>query len=453
MSSLPESPSSPRRPATAPVTEPRLPGGQCRYILLNPEIRGQRCGCVCFTLNRTLPFVICECGHLPCYHLKEAVQPADAAALGHLSRRIQILEKQLDRESRGGLGCAVGDLVRRQVHLEEQVEMRGEDVAQESRKIYQQISRVWESIKQADSRQESLERRLAEVDRRLARYEGHIQRFEDRLLEYDDAARELEERSVDSLDGHERQTRAQSNPSTTPTSGRRHESGTEIAPGSPQRPPEHWTVHISLLPSASQAFPFEKDTTAYMRCLSRGLHQMVVVQGRDSESFTTAVTATFADVLQGRPWVPLQARLCGAASLQGLPMLRQLEDSLLGNGYDVDFLRRHCALGGPGGRLDSLYIAMARDTLSWHFLRRSRPYLDGLENSWAYDELLDHGEHPQVEEVREGHHPPVSEILPALPSLKRTAPKTSEAEGSKTKVARKSCIPAPLEVRRHVETV
>lgn len=407
---------------------------------------------MCFTLNHTLPSVICECGHLSCYHLKEAAQPADAAALGHLARRIQLLEEQLDRESQGGLGCAVGDLVKRQVRLEEQVETRGDEVAQESRKIYQQISRVWDSIEQTGSRQGTLERRLAEVDRRLARYEEHIQRFEDRLLEYDDASMELEER-VDSLEGQKRQTRAQPSPSTTPAPERSHESGIDSSAGPSQTPAEHWTVHISLLPSALQAFPFEKDTTAYMRCLSRGLLQMVAVRGTDSNSFTAAVTAAFADVLQGRPWVPLQARLCDAAALQGLPMLRQLEDCLLGNGYDVDFLRRHCAVCGPGGRLDSLYIAMARDTLSWRFLRWSRPYMEGLEDSWAYDELLDHGDHPEVKEAREGHHLPAGDILPALPSLKRTAPKTSEVEGSKAKVARKTCIPAPLEVRRRVETV
>lgn len=406
---------------------------------------------MCFTLNRALPSVICECGHLSCYHLKEAAQPADAAALEKLSRRIQILEEQLDRESQGGLGWAVGGLVKRQVRLEEQVEMKGEEVAQESRKIYQQISCVWESIEQAGSRQGSLESRLAEVERRLARYEDHIQVFKDRLLECDDAAMELEER-VDSLEGHERQTRAQPRPSTPPATERSREPDPEAATSPSQRPAERWTVHVSLLPSASQAFPFERDTTPYMRCLSRGLHQVVAVQGTDSESFITAVTAAFADVLQGRPWVPLQARLCDAASLQGLPMLRQLDDSLLGRGYDVDFLRQHCAVGGPGGQLDSLYIVMARDALSWHFLRRSRPYMDGLEDSWAYDELLDHDDHPVVEEAREVHHPPAGDILPVLPPLKRTAPKTSEVEGSKAKVARKTCIPAPLEVRRRVET-
>lgn len=452
MFSSPKSPSSPRLSAAAPVDEPRLPGGQCRYILLNPEIRGQRCGCVCFTLNRTLPPVICECGHSPCYHLKEAAQPVDAAALGHLSRRVQILEEQLDRESQGGLGCAVGDLVRRQVRLEEQVETRGEEAAQESRDLYQQISRVWQSIEQTSSRQGSLERRLAEADRRVARYEEQIRRFEDRLLEWDDTAMELEER-VDSLEGCERQARAQPSLPSTPAPERSQEPGTEVAAPPSPRPVERWTVHVSLLPNASQAFPFEKDTTAYMRCLSRGLHQMVAVQGTDSESFTAAVTAAFADVLKGRAWVPLQAQLCDAASLQGLPMLRQLDASLLGNGYDVDFLRRHCAVCGPGGRLDSLYIAMARDTFSWHSLRRLRPYMDGLEGSWAYDGLLDHGDHPAVEEAREGLHPPAGEILPVLPSLKRVAPETSEAEGSKAKAARKTLIPAPLEVRRRIETV
>ena len=79
--------------------------------------------------------------------------------------------------------------------------------------------------------------------------------------------------------------------------------------------------------------------------------------------------------------------------------------------------------------------------------------MDGLEDSWAYNELLDHGDHPEVTEAREGPHPPAGGILPALPSLKRTAPKAGEADGSKAKVARKTCIAAPVEVRRRVETV
>merc|ERR1712169_99608 len=40
---------------------------------------------------------------------------------------------------------------------------------------------------------------------------------------------------------------------------------------------QSWTVHVSLLPTSAQPFPFEKDTAAYKRCLSRGLHQVLVI--------------------------------------------------------------------------------------------------------------------------------------------------------------------------------
>ncbi len=94
----------------------------------------------------------------------------------------------------------------------------------------------------------------------------------------------------------------------------------------------------------SQPFPFERDTNAYKRCLSRGLHQMVAISGPSADAFVSTVTATFGSLLQGRPWMPLQAESCTAEQLAGLPMLRQLDPSLLHGRYDVDFLREHCAV-------------------------------------------------------------------------------------------------------------
>ncbi len=40
----------------------QLPEGQCRYILVVPGIKGQRCGCVHFTLNKAMPSASCDCG-------------------------------------------------------------------------------------------------------------------------------------------------------------------------------------------------------------------------------------------------------------------------------------------------------------------------------------------------------------------------------------------------------
>ncbi|KAK7967360.1 uncharacterized protein PG986_001637 [Apiospora aurea] len=464
---------SPAQGTSTQSDEAPLPSGQCRYILLNPEIKGHRCACVGFTLNRALPSVMCECGHLSCYHIKEAEHPVDKALVEQLSQR--------------GLGSALGDTLKRLGQLEEQFEKSKDEITHESRGLYNQISRVWQTVDQLAKREAASNDRLAGHDGQLLKHSAEIQRIGGRLMETDDAAIELEER-VDRLessydngdDVHCRSSdgAAQGPRSTAPvhmeqSSPRLASLGGSMSPGPLDRqhseqphektPASPWTVHVSLLPSSSQPFPFEKDTTAYKRCLSRGLHQMIAVPGTDSESFIQTVSRAFGDLLKGRIWVPLQARLCDAESLQGLPMLRPLDPSLVGEKYDIDFLRTHCAVCGPNGKLDSLYIAMASDSISWHFLRRQPCYLEGLEDSWAYDEYLDPDD--RFEDGEEKGRPSAGDILPTLPTLKRAASEMSrtpsfssgsgvmESEGLRPKVARTTCITVPVEIRRRVETV
>lgn len=482
-------PSPVQGPATQ-ADEAQLPSGQCRYILLNPEIKGHRCACVGFTLNRALPSVTCECGHLSCYHIKEAEYPVDKTLVEQLSHRVRILEEQLDRETQGGLGSVLGETLKRLGQLEGQFEKSKDDIAHESRGLYRQISRVWQTVDQLTNREAALNDRLADHDGQILDHGAEIQRIGGRLMETDDAAIELEER-VDRLEASyeneddyryyrnpDRAAQAQGPISTIPVEAEQPNARLEplgISTASApldnlysRQPPEQtlatpWTVHVSLLPSSTQPFPFEKDTTAYKRCLSRGLHQMIAVPGTDSVSFVTSVSRAFGDLLKGRTWVPLQARLCDAESLQGLPMLRPLDACLVGEKYDIDFLRAHCAVCGPNGRLDSLYIAMASDTISWHFLRRQPCYLEGLEDSWAYDEYLDPDD--RFEDGEEKGRPSAGDILPTLPTLKRAASEMSrtpsftsgsggmESDGSRPKVARTTCIAVPVEIRRQVETV
>lgn len=480
---------SPSQGSTPEADEAKLPQGQCRYILLTPEIKGHRCGCVGFTLNRSLPGVTCECGHLSCYHLKGAEEPPDKAQLGLLLRRIQVLEEQLDRENQGGLGSALGDVVRRLGDLEEQQEKGREEFGQENRNIYRQISRVWQSVDQIGRCQAEIQSRLAVHDERFDEHEDNVKQLEGRLMESDDAAIDLEER-VDRLEDLDLPASQSSRPPsnregartvTTATRALSRSNTTAATSMGQARAPSRgaddlagndgllrdsgpWTVHVSLMPMASVAFPFEKDTSAYKRCLSRGLHQMIAVQGTDSASFEKAIATAFGSLLQGRPWMPLQAQLCEAETLLGLPMLRPLDASMIATeNYNQDFLRKHCAVCGRNGKLESLYIAMQSDTFSWHFLRRSPCHLQGLEGSWAYDALLDQDDTLEDDSVDEGGRPSAGDILPQ--SLKRTAAEISrapsfsagsagEVEGSRPKVARTgTCVPVPLEVRRRVEKV
>lgn len=144
------------------------------------------------------------------------------------------------------------------------------------------------------------------------------------------------------------------------------------------------------MPTASQPFPFEKDTMAYKRVLSRGLHRVVAVPGSDSQSFVQATSKEFQSLLKGRQWMPLVAKICDAEHLTGLPMLRQLPASLADSQlYDFEFLRRHCATLDRNGNILDLYIAMCDDAFAWPELQASPVFLSGLEACWDFDPFLD----------------------------------------------------------------
>ncbi|KAI2608471.1 uncharacterized protein GGS25DRAFT_278502 [Hypoxylon fragiforme] len=469
--------------------ENKLPSGQCRYILLNPEIKGQRCACVGFTINRSLPGVTCDCGHLSCYHVQSAEPPLDKDEVDVLRRRIRLLEEQLDRDNDGGLGSVLSSMVQRLGNLEEQAEKNREETDQEMKGCYRNVDRVWQSVTQLERRQAGYENRLFMFDERLDSHDDTLQRLGDRLMEMDEASMMLEER-LDALEeedgphipfqGRKRRSTSgseeskncrgvlrqhrlpsSSGPSVTaqPASPPVLNSCSTSAEGGPVEVIGSWTVHVSLLPTASQPFPFEKDTNAYKRCLSRGLHQMIAVGGVDGESFVKAVSKAFGSLLRGRDWVPLQARLCDAVTLQGLPMLRPLDPALIGANYNLDFLRKYCAVCCPNGKVESLYIAMLSDTFSWQFLRRSPCYLEGLEECWAYDPLLDPNDKLEGDNSDAEYRRSAGEIVLPLPSLKRTAsemsrtPSLSSAsanegnDGSRQKLPR-ACIQAAMELRR-----
>ncbi|KAI0200978.1 hypothetical protein F4808DRAFT_469942 [Astrocystis sublimbata] len=446
------------------IDEEVLPSGQCRYILLNPEIKGHRCACVGFTRNRSQPGVICLCGHLSCYHVKSTETPAEKNEMEDLRRRVQMLEGQLDRENQ---------VVQRLGDLEEQFETTRGDVRQEMQDCYGNVNRMWIAFDQLDKRQKTYENRLVQYDERLDGQDDVLQRLGDKVVTIDEAEMAIEDR-VEALEerpppSRPRQRRPtleadrtrqwltqyggtlRTQPHPSPATGSVQESSGTAAPKQMKVP---WTVHVSLLPTSAQPFPFEKDTNAYKRCLSRGLHQMIAVGGTDSESFTRAIAKAFGSLLRGKEWMPLQARLCDAVTLEGLPMLRPLDSSLLGRPYDLDFLSKHCAVCHPTGKVESLYIAMVHDTLSWHFLRRSPCHLDGLEASWDYDPLLD----PDMnldDDAGGEDQPPAGDIMPPLPSLKRTASEISrtpsfspeDGDGSRPKLAH---APSPLPSQRRL---
>lgn len=452
-------------PVLGPVTnvdESTLPQGNCRYIMTMPELKGHRCACVNFTLNRSLPGATCECGHLACYHNRAAEPPIDKQELDLLRQRIQQLEDLLTKGS-----DKENATVQRVSDLEGVVECRTEEMSQEIKKTYGNLNRAWHSIGELEKRKQDDELRFQGIDRHLGNVNIELQRLHERQCELNDADLNLEERLLDVMESIEDgsqdsptvgRQRPQSSSNTARPSRSpavvvlQRRSSTVTTPDRSTIPPalaspmtplaatsvplrsttsaasELWTVHISLLPSSSLPFPFERQTNAYKRCLSRGLHQMVPVNGTSAEAFTSAVTRAFSSLLKNRPWMPLQAKLCDAATLQGLPMLRPLEPALVNAAYDVEFLRTHCAVLDVNGKIDSLYIAMQHSTFSWHYLRHSHVHLDGLEACWEYDTMLDANDPFEDDEsVDEKDRPSAGDLVGSLPNLKRAASEISRS--------------------------
>jgi hypothetical protein len=196
---------------------------------------------------------------------------------------------------------------------------------------------------------------------------------------------------------------------------------TKIEPSPPARDqPGSWTVHVSLLPSRQQTSPFEKDTTAYKRCLSRGLHRMVAIEGFEGAAFVTAVSRAFKDVLQGEAWEPLQLQARKTDTHPGILSLGPFGAGVRKESYTVDFLRKQCATCDGVGRPESLYIAPRTGKLSWAFLKQLPVHLEGLESSWSHDKLLDGQDSPDEDGSDALMLPPGSLTASPASSLKRS---------------------------------
>jgi hypothetical protein len=440
--------------------ESHLPKGDCRYILLHPEFKGLRCACVGFALNRAIPGSTCDCGHQACYHVPEKESSSvQRHELESLRDKINLLETELDRERHGGRG----GLMERLSRLEELMDNRKTESDIEIKNLYRGIGGLWQNVG-------SLNKRTPYYDDHVEGLVDDVQRIRNRLIEIDDASMRVEDRvealekssSSLTLSFRSRRRKASTPPSVQldPLTDDIIKSEDPISDSfvpllaSATEEPAHiqsfrervasvgsgsqaWTVHISLLPTLSQPFPFEKDTAAYKRCLSRGLHRVIAIPDSDSYSFVTTVSEKFAEILKGRSWQPLVAKICDAKNLRGLPMLRQLDDWLIGSDYDYEFLQTQCAVIDEVGKILDIYIAMSEDSISWDDLKTVTPFLDGLEASWTYDSYLDG---PYMESDGNGtdctscaseKRPAAGDILPTW-SPTSTRPKRKESEISRT---------------------
>lgn len=382
-------PPSPRsRPQSLGRDEALLPKGQCRYLLLHPEVRGQRCACVGFSLHRSTPGSSCNCGHQAVYHLTAPTEEALAnkEEIETLRSRISQLEELLEREIE-----SKNTLTVRVSALEEHNDNERFEADLEMKNAYRGIEGLWQHFGVLDRRTRSHDDRIDALMDVSHATKDDVRNLQTRLIEVDDASMLLEDR-LDGLDGFTsvRNHREASSPPRVGDEAYGHPHRRRPQPSQRSNAPRAWTVHISLMPTASQPFPFEKDTMAYKRVLSRGLHRVVAVPGSDSQSFVQATSKEFQSLLKGRQWMPLVAKICDAEHLTGLPMLRQLPASLADSQlYDFEFLRRHCATLDRNGNILDLYIAMCDDAFAWPELQASPVFLSGLEACWDFDPFLD----------------------------------------------------------------
>lgn len=317
-----------------------------------------------------------------------------------MKARIVLLEKLLERERE-----AKNHLTVRVSALEEYNEKGRFDADSEIRNVYRGIEGLWRHFGALDRRTRYHDDCIDALMYSSHATQDDIRTVQSRLIDLDDASMILEDR-VDGLSStpQRRISNALSRRSSTTPPRQPHSRRSRSSQRSSQRPhrPKSWTVHISLMPTASQPFPFEKDTIAYKRVQSRGLHRVVSVPGDDSASFVTATSNEFGSLLKGRPWMPLVAKICDAEHVTGLPMLRQLPPNLINSSlYDMEFLTAHCATLDPNGHILDLYIGMCNDSFSWAELASSPVFRPDLEACWAFDPVLDGASARDYEEAIE----------------------------------------------------
>lgn len=444
--------------------------------MMIPELKGQRCGCSGFDHNKALPGATCHCGHLSCFHMASSDAPSpgqNRAEIETIKQRLQNLEDS----AHGNDHDRLDDVVARVSELEETVERNKDDALAELKGSFRNSFAAWQMVEQLQKRMKDLEDLYQAQSQQIAQATKDMDDMRNRQLELLDSDEMMEER-IEKLESAEPLLSPPQDASPTDSSFDAIQLSTGATPELHRQPnpssipmtrassssasSRPWTIHISLMPSKEQPFPFEKDTTAYKRCLSRGLHRMVAVEGDDAQSFSSAVSRAFASLLKGRPWMPLQAKLCDAAQLKGLPMLRPLDPRLANGQYDRDFIRNHCAVVDSNGKLDSLYIAMQHDTLSWKFLRQSPAYLEGLESSWEHDLYLDQKDEKDPTVLFDyflgtDDQLPAGAIVAPFGTMKRSVSEVSftsgldENDAPRTKMPR-TCKSGRIELRRGVET-
>ncbi|KAI9679835.1 MAG: hypothetical protein M1817_004849 [Caeruleum heppii] len=418
-----------------------LPRGECRFILLHPEISGQRCSCQGFWLNKSVLGSSCECGHQACYH--EPTQTGAEVSRDEydvLLARVAQLESQRDKNRTAG---GINELHRRIKALDKMLEKERTEREEDIRGFYRAIQGVYYNmglsqsvtfgrLTEQDDKIEAVTDKnhgccadVLGVTKRVTQLDELMMAFEDRL---DDVEADVENQCPAPL---------RSPLDSRPTASVRKTSlqlETVTSVVTLNQPQAAWEVHACFLPSAFQMTPFPIHSTAYNRCRSRGLLQDLSVTGHSCRAFRAVIERAFAGILQGRPWMPLMVQEPhsepphGHRLLQPLPKAQTDPDL-----WDVAFLQRHCLLSAAAEHKGSIFIALVDDVLSWQDIRR-QPVVDAaLEGAWTHDRGLDGRDSA---EDGSGSPPPTDKAPPKTEETNTTGHETSTTPDSSRSLKR-----------------
>lgn len=400
------------RPKTADE-HVRLPRGPCRFILLHPEITGQRCSCQGFFLNDAVPGSSCACGHQACYHVAEPPAGESVSREQHeaLLRRVARLEANLDAEQI--------DVVKDRVLALEEAVDRGHHVADEGHQAVQRaIQGVYGHLAQlrrlVSDRFVQQEDRIEGLMDRVASMWDELRSLHARVVAIDDITMELEDRMSDlcesddvRLTEKEASSRAAQGPpeamvailppAAAAAAAMEEKEEEEEEGGGRQRPTPPWTAQVIFSPSPSRTMvmqPFREGSMAYRRCASRGLLRQVNFPDGSSHAFRRTIEEEFGRLLSGRRWMPLACKAfdpstSGTSSAttsggSGVVLDRLPEHLRRDDLWDVHFLAQHCAdPHGSREEMQLLHVTFRDEIWTWEEIR-ALPAPEGGEDeeSW-----------------------------------------------------------------------
>ncbi|KAF1816490.1 hypothetical protein P152DRAFT_379678, partial [Eremomyces bilateralis CBS 781.70] len=362
--------------------DPQLPRGSCRYVY-PADSSGPRppCPCMSFVLDREVPGSKCGCGHQAWVHeTNPSGSAVSADDYADVVGKVEQLHRQLEEERQRSLEAV------EKIH--KQVMGQYKNMTQLKFYVDKSLEERWTRLAK------DVELACEDLNKRHVSLEDRVEAVVDRTNGINDISTKvnlIDEAHItfeDRLEQLERKLETgrwskSATPTAQPVQPERITlpSVSELPLRIDRKQPQQWSAHIILVPSKHQSFAFKEGTLAERRCSSRNLNQHLSFEDRTSETFVRCVTTAFAQVFQGRDWMPLY---CVSSQDRALSRLqdRYLEPQI----WEHTFLSDNCvaALKGIG---EAVFIALQRHELSWNEIRALPPAAQNSDESCWEDDL------------------------------------------------------------------